>query len=221
MSSFGLAWSLAWQYFPRVLLKRSRTSHQSRHRSLLVFASLRRKHLCKARIVATESVCGVPYTYDTQLTFSAMSPPLGAEGHGEATDGEPGAVAEFAPQRERIVANSHNSDYLDDTTNQPQRIKDESDTEDEEDYEERGVRVFNPRPSLPVPSVEHRSLQNLMGKNSVYTHINTAYILATDMLNEEEIDLNPEYQRDLVWAKDRMVGLIDSIIGKWAHLAIQ
>ncbi|KAF4537505.1 uncharacterized protein LTHEOB_1696 [Lasiodiplodia theobromae] len=125
-----------------------------------------------------------------------MSPPLGAtEGHGEATDREPGAVAEFALQRERIVANSRSSDYLDDTTNQPQRIKDESDSEDDEGSEENGLRVFYPRPSLPVPSVEHRSLQNLM-----------------EMLEQEVIDLNPEYQRDVVWAQERMIGLIDSLI---------
>ncbi|KAK0650159.1 hypothetical protein DIS24_g7067 [Lasiodiplodia hormozganensis] len=149
-----------------------------------------------------------------------MSPPLGAtEGHGEATDREPGAVAEFALQRERIVANSRSSDYLDDTTNQPQTIKDESDSEDDEGSEENGLRVFYPRPSLPVPSVEHRSLQNLMGKNSVCTHINTADIMATEMLEQEVIDLNPEYQRDVVWAQERMIGLIDSLIGEWAPLA--
>lgn len=143
-----------------------------------------------------------------------MSPPLGAtDDHVRTLSDETQPVAEFTLQRERIVANSHNSDYLDDTTNQPQRIKDESDSEDEEGFEENGLRVFDPRRSLPVPSVEQRSLQNLLGKNLVCTHINTAYIIATEMMDHDDIDLDPEYQRAVVWAKDRMVGLIDSIIG--------
>ncbi|KAL0260324.1 hypothetical protein SLS55_004010 [Diplodia seriata] len=37
-------------------------------------------------------------------------------------------------------------------------------------------------------------------------------LTSIDLLDNENVDLHPEYQRDVVWNKERMVGLIDSVI---------
>ncbi|OJD35291.1 uncharacterized protein BKCO1_1800050 [Diplodia corticola] len=131
----------------------------------------------------------------------------------DADRGDRASDAEVAPQRGRYTTSASGHDSRDmSTSSQPVRIKGESDTEGDDDDERDNLRVFEARPSLPAPRVEHRSLQDLMGKRPVHTRINNAYINTTDLLSKDSVDINPEYQRDVVWNKERMMGLIDSVI---------
>ncbi|KAL5118220.1 hypothetical protein ACEQ8H_003892 [Pleosporales sp. CAS-2024a] len=76
-----------------------------------------------------------------------------------------------------------------DTSASRQRVKVEDDTLglDEETYV--------PRPPLPKPFVCMRNLADLMKD-----------------LDNEVIDVSPEYQREVVWTADRMTGLVDSLM---------
>ncbi|OMP84775.1 hypothetical protein BK809_0001878 [Diplodia seriata] len=104
--------------------------------------------------------------------------------------------ADFALPRECHTTSVLSGDSLDmSTSSQPRQVKEESETDEDEDNEGDSSRAFQSRQSLPAPRVEHRSLQNLI-----------------DLLDNENVDLHPEYQRDVVWNKERMVGLIDSVI---------
>ncbi|EKG18059.1 protein of unknown function DUF262 [Macrophomina phaseolina MS6] len=77
------------------------------------------------------------------------------------------------------------------------QVKDESelDTESEVSSEEEDLRTYEPKPSLPKPWVEHRALNDLMA-----------------MVENGAVELYPDYQRDVVWDRLRMMALIDSII---------
>ncbi|KAI4626573.1 hypothetical protein J4E83_003725 [Alternaria metachromatica] len=63
----------------------------------------------------------------------------------------------------------------------------ESDSDDGYDYK--------PRPKLPQPNVHMRSLGSLIKE-----------------LESGAIDVDPEYQREVVWTADRMTGLINSLM---------
>ncbi|KAH9875142.1 hypothetical protein J1614_004632 [Plenodomus biglobosus] len=73
-------------------------------------------------------------------------------------------------------------------------IKDESTTSDNED-EDDGKTTYRPRPQLPRPQVNLRSLADLMRG-----------------LEDGSIDVDPDYQREVVWTADRMTGLVNSLM---------
>ncbi|KAF2202134.1 hypothetical protein GQ43DRAFT_480149 [Delitschia confertaspora ATCC 74209] len=85
----------------------------------------------------------------------------------------------------------------------PNRVKDElvddadllSDNESTEDGDET---VFRPRSRLPPPDVNRRPLSLLM-----------------KAMEDNTIDLEADYQRDVVWTKDRMTSLIDSLMEEY------
>ncbi|KAF1941986.1 hypothetical protein EJ02DRAFT_454652 [Clathrospora elynae] len=68
----------------------------------------------------------------------------------------------------------------------------DEDDYDEDDYDEG---VYRPRPQLPKPQVHMRSLASLIMD-----------------LESGVIDVDPEYQREVVWTADRMTGLINSLM---------
>lgn len=55
--------------------------------------------------------------------------------------------------------------------------------------------IFKPKPKLPQSTTRTRSIQNLI-----------------TLINDGVIDICPEYQRDVVWTKDRQSELIDSLM---------
>ncbi|KAF1834561.1 hypothetical protein BDW02DRAFT_568946 [Decorospora gaudefroyi] len=63
----------------------------------------------------------------------------------------------------------------------------DSDSDDEE--------IYKPRPQLPQPNVHMRSLADLIKD-----------------LENGAIDVNPEYQREVVWTTERMTGLVNSLM---------
>ncbi|KAF3045287.1 hypothetical protein E8E11_006196 [Didymella keratinophila] len=65
----------------------------------------------------------------------------------------------------------------------------------EDDYEDDDGDVYRSRPQLQEPEVLMRDLADL-----------------TKMLQAGTIDIDPEYQRDVVWTADRMTGLINSLM---------
>lgn len=72
-------------------------------------------------------------------------------------------------------------------------IKNEDD--DDQDEEMQDTHIYKSRPQLPKPGTFLRTLNYFMAG-----------------LNSESIDVNPEYQREVVWTPDRMSGLIDSLM---------
>ncbi|KAF2036311.1 hypothetical protein EK21DRAFT_96252 [Setomelanomma holmii] len=64
----------------------------------------------------------------------------------------------------------------------------------DDDYDED---TYKPRPQLPKPFVVMRSLAHLI------KDLDTGFI-----------DVDPEYQREVVWTAERMPGLINSLMGK-------
>ncbi|KAF1966281.1 hypothetical protein BU23DRAFT_330932 [Bimuria novae-zelandiae CBS 107.79] len=60
-----------------------------------------------------------------------------------------------------------------------------------------GLLSYKPRPALATPGYHLRSMKDLISKSSLMAY---------------EIDLNPEYQRDIVWTADRMSELINSLM---------
>ncbi|KAJ4329575.1 hypothetical protein N0V87_010738 [Didymella glomerata] len=70
-------------------------------------------------------------------------------------------------------------------------VKAEDDYEDDDD-------VYRSRPQLQEPVVLMRNLGDLM-----------------KMMQSGTIDVDPEYQRDVVWTADRMTGLINSLMEKF------
>ncbi|KAF2131080.1 hypothetical protein P153DRAFT_430331 [Dothidotthia symphoricarpi CBS 119687] len=72
-------------------------------------------------------------------------------------------------------------------------VKDEFNGNDFLEGTENGT--YRPRPQLPKPFVLMRSLQHLMNG-----------------LNNGTIDVDPEYQREVVWTAERMTGLVDSLM---------
>ena len=59
----------------------------------------------------------------------------------------------------------------------------------------RRETIFTPKTKLPQSTTRPRTIQSLM-----------------DLIDNGVIDINPEYQRGVVWTKDRQSGLIDSIM---------
>ncbi|KAF2847720.1 hypothetical protein T440DRAFT_455777 [Plenodomus tracheiphilus IPT5] len=73
----------------------------------------------------------------------------------------------------------------------PDRNGDFSDNADDAKDDES----YRPRPQLPRPQVNLRSLADLMRG-----------------LEDGNIDVNPDYQREVVWTADRMTGLVNSLM---------
>ncbi|KAI9836933.1 MAG: hypothetical protein M1837_003165 [Sclerophora amabilis] len=71
---------------------------------------------------------------------------------------------------------------------------DERDEEEDDDDEESDVGGFVPRPKLPEPKVVSYKLGKLI-----------------ELLNSPYLDLEPSYQREVVWSGARMTGLINSL----------
>ncbi|KAL6710829.1 hypothetical protein ACN47E_007886 [Coniothyrium glycines] len=75
-------------------------------------------------------------------------------------------------------------------------IKDEpADDYDLFGEEEHDEDTYKPRPQLPKPNVHMRSLADLIKG-----------------LEDGSIDVDPEYQREVVWTAERMTGLINSLM---------
>lgn len=68
-------------------------------------------------------------------------------------------------------------------------------TTEHEDEEETQELPYRPRPPLEKPGTYLRDIGYLI-----------------NAMKNDEIDVNPEYQREVVWTADRMSQLIDSLM---------
>lgn len=82
------------------------------------------------------------------------------------------------------------------------RNADDDSVDEDEDEVGDNQNKFRPRPSLPDSDVFKRSLGDLMV-----------------LMDGPYLDLNPDYQRDVVWTSQRMTGLINSLIGESLSLS--
>lgn len=97
-------------------------------------------------------------------------------------------------QHSHMKEESHEDDTL------QALIKAESGPDDSDDLmgnvdDEDDGDGYRPRPQLPRPQVNLRSLADLIR-----------------CLDDGSIDVNPEYQREVVWTADRMTGLVNSLM---------
>ncbi|KAH6050755.1 hypothetical protein HBI54_046160 [Parastagonospora nodorum] len=99
---------------------------------------------------------------------------------------DPSQVSLAAPHR------SPTSPSVNDVCEKDPHVKDEYDASGEHSHDEA---TYKPRPQLPKPFVFMRSLADLIKD-----------------LDNDIIDVDPEYQREVVWTADRMTGLVDSLM---------
>ncbi|EMD96055.1 hypothetical protein COCC4DRAFT_122451 [Bipolaris maydis ATCC 48331] len=74
-------------------------------------------------------------------------------------------------------------------------VKDENNSDIIAQNEEDDPSICKPRPRLPHPNVHMRNMASLIKE-----------------LEDGTINVDPEYQREVVWTADRMTGLIDSLM---------
>ncbi|EUC38957.1 hypothetical protein COCCADRAFT_383 [Bipolaris zeicola 26-R-13] len=74
-------------------------------------------------------------------------------------------------------------------------VKDENNSDIVAQNEEDDSSTYKPRPQLPHPNVHMRNMASLIKE-----------------LEDGTIDVDPEYQREVVWTADRMTGLINSLM---------
>ncbi|EUC42486.1 hypothetical protein COCMIDRAFT_39437 [Bipolaris oryzae ATCC 44560] len=74
-------------------------------------------------------------------------------------------------------------------------VKDENNSDVVAQDEEDDPSIYKPQPQLPHPNVHMRNMRSL-----------------TKELEDGTINVDPEYQREVVWTADRMTGLINSLM---------
>ena len=112
-------------------------------------------------------------------------------------------------------------------------IDDDDDDEDDDDV----IEGFRMKAKLPEPKMAKRNIAQLMGKNCPSQHISKIVDQRHSVLLDGEfLDVNPAYQRDVVWPSksnskifhltrfptrdvvNRMSKLVDSLMGRSSNL---
>lgn len=104
-------------------------------------------------------------------------------------------------------------------------VDDEDDEEEEEDEIEESGAVFESSEILRECHWQRRTIGDLVGTSPPFffshrtdTWANWADLFfffsraSVDMMATPYLELNPDYQRDVVWSTDRMTKLINSLI---------